>query len=582
MPIILCLLVVLLSACSTEIKSDKNVPQELSVNRTGTRVEEAEEALDSKTFITLKNTDFQSSRRLERNLEGSATIASSELAPTITLLEISDRYLETYFPGYELNFLKREDTDNFSYVTYVQTYRGFEVLNARLIVRLLPNGEWFTMNSTLVDPSLLSSLSLEKNETLKSGNFFNQAHHILRERSMILPRRNDADQMEFFFAREYVLFSTENHFENWIWVNEANGRALAAMNPASKMIPLEVEGSISPNAPEDTPISVLFPGLSLSLDGGVKVFTNALGQIDREKLLGENIEIKLENEFVSVASEAQSNSSKFLKIGQWTEDKINLDSKVNEGPSLEEQNVYYWLMKSREYLEQKLGYHGMDYKLLAVTSYGQNFDNAFFNPMFKSLSFGRGGRFLKNTALSRDIVIHEFGHAVTHEIYGMATGYEFSAMNEAFSDYLAASITNDPRIADGAMHVNTGLALMRNVENNLVFPKNFLGNRFHDDGQMFSGALWNLRKTLGADKADKLIHEARLAQAKSIFEFYRELLMIDERQDDMNPFTASPHQKSISNAFRAKGLGSVRARFDQVQEDLTIPWKAPQGCWSVP
>jgi len=82
------------------------------------------------------------------------------------------------------------------------------------------------------------------------------------------------------------------------------------------------------------------------------------------------------------------------------------------------------------------------------------------------------------------------GHAVTHDIYGLKATYEFSAMNEAFSDYLAAAITNDPLIADGAMQNEE---FMRRLDNDMVWPKSALGISFNRDGQLFSGALWNMR-----------------------------------------------------------------------------------------
>jgi hypothetical protein len=152
------------------------------------------------------------------------------------------------------------------------------------------------------------------------------------------------------------------------------------------------------------------------------------------------------------------------------------------------------------------------------------------------------------------------------------------------SDYFAAEITNDPTIGQGALLPafiqRRGTEYLRTVENNFSYPKDYLGNSFHDDGQMFSGALWNLRKSLGADLADKMIHEARLAQAKSIREFLIELLKIDESKDDHNPFTASKNERAIWKAFSSHGLNSNTHFIEGKKEDLTIPWKR-LGCLSV-
>ncbi len=301
------------------------------------------------------------------------------------------------------------------------------------------------------------------------------------------------------------------------------------------------------------------------------------GNFDRSLLAVEGTQIVLENEFVSVFNNAKSTRG-FQVDPTNLSDSMNIDN----GPSPEDRNAYYWIMVARKFLADELKFNGLNYKLGVFTNYGNRLDNAFFMPLTKTLSFGAGGTMFKNTALARDIVIHELGHAVTAAIYGTIQNFEFNAMNEAFSDYFAAEITNDPEIGNGAMQERTGMKYLRTLDNEFVFPKDFTGVKFHSDGQMFSGALWDLRKAVGAKLVDQMVHEARLAQAKTVSEFMLELLVIDEKTDDKDPWTASKNNEAIWKAFQKHGLVS-NIRFSPAPaEDLTTPWKRPSiGCLSV-
>jgi hypothetical protein len=382
-------------------------------------------------------------------------------------------------------------------------------------------------------------------------------------------------KMQMHRARELVAFSLDQHQEFWIWVDEASEKIIGAYNPAEGLDTIQVKGSILPNAEGDNPIEVLFPQVTALLDPSEKLLSDANGLFQKSALLNKNPKIVLENDFVAVFNNAKT-SREYIVDPALALDSVNID----QGPSLEDRNAFYWVMQARKFVVENLKYDGMNYKLGVYTNYGDHLDNAFFMPLTKTLSLGAGGKFLKNTALSKDVVIHEFGHAVTQAIYGTVQSYEFNAMNEAFSDYLAATITNDPLIADGSMQERTGMKYLRTVENDFEFPKSFSGVKFHEDGQMFSGALWDIRKSLGQAATDQLVHEARLAQAKTIPEFLLHLLDIDERADDHNPWTPSKNNAVIWKSFMRHGLVSDVSFTKAPDENLTIPWKRP-GCFSL-
>lgn len=544
----------------------------LSLDKTQTDFKESQQSWGSSARLTLENTDFQSPRRLEQDVAKKNVQASTS---DEDLLLLAKRHLSQNFPSTSLRFVNIRRGERFAYLTFQQTQEDIEILNARIVVRMGGDGEWLTMSSTLVNPELLTNLSLEKTPVPSIAHLMSEPYQVIATQPVIYPRKEESE-MKFYLAHQITAFTLDTQQEIWLWIDQATQKPLGAYNPATALDTVQIKADVVSNAPGDSLLEVFLPRVTALFENS-KLIADEKGQFDRQALLKPGARIVLENEYVSVISNATKTRDFVVDPGQIPGDASAL--KVNGTPSLEEINVFYWLMQARKFLSEELNYKGMTYQLAAYTHYGNDYDNAFFMPATKTLSFGAGGKFLKNTALSRDVIIHEFGHAVTQDIYGTITTFEFNSMNEAFSDYFAATITNDPLIAEGAMQERTGRKYLRTVENTFTFPKDFTGRAFHDDGQMFSGALWDLRKALGPKKADAMIHEARLAQAKSIREFLKELLAIDEDSDDRNPFTASKNERVIWKAFKNHGLNSAASFEKAPEEDLTISWK--RGCWGV-
>lgn len=561
----------LLSACASQDLVDQLRRSDLSIENAQTRFTESNQSLGDRK-VTLVNTDFSSPRRIE-NLNQTSPVSTAD---TEDLKLLAEAHAKELFSDYELRLLQIRQGDRFAYATFQQTFKGLDIFEAKLIVRLTKSGDWKTVSTTLVSPEILAGLSDNVSKLKETSHYFNKPHIVLRQRDMIYPKRL-GETLKVFRAKEITLFSTEDQLELWLWIDQDSGEMLGAYNPAAHMAPMKVVGTVSPHSPSDTLIDAIFPSVSALFNSKETVNADAQGYFDREKLFGKSAKVVLENPFVSVLNNAKADSAVHLSDDMLKQTELNID----QGPAPEERNIYYWIMEARKFLHEKLNFDGMNYQLVATANFGERFDNAFFMPMTKTLSFGAGGIYFKNTAMARDIVMHEFGHAVTFEIYGMQNGYEFRAMDEAMSDYFAAEITNEPKIGQGALLPaliqRRGTEYLRTAENNFVYPKDYLGDSFHDDGQIFSGSLWNLRKAVGAEVADRMIHEARLAQAKSIREFLLELLVIDERSDDSNPLTASKHERAIWKSFLDHGINSRTQFIEGEKEDLTIPWKR-EGC----
>ena len=77
----------------------------------------------------------------------------------------------------------------------------------------------------------------------------------------------------------------------------------------------------------------------------------------------------------------------------------------------------------------------------ATVHYDSNYNNAFWDSGSRVLVFGDGdGSLFSPLASGRDVVAHEFTHAVTGATAGLVYSNESGALNESFSDVFAAAV----------------------------------------------------------------------------------------------------------------------------------------------
>jgi Zn-dependent metalloprotease len=135
------------------------------------------------------------------------------------------------------------------------------------------------------------------------------------------------------------------------------------------------------------------------------------------------------------------------------------------------------------------------------------------------LRFGKGG---VDDAEDAEVIIHEYGHAIHFQssptFYG--AGEESGAIGEGFGDYLAADVTNifaptpDPACVadwDSVSYTPGPVHCLRRLDEPKMYPHD-LDGRVHDDGEIWSHALWNLRTALGHVHADTAILLTQIGQ----------------------------------------------------------------------
>lgn len=171
--------------------------------------------------------------------------------------------------------------------------------------------------------------------------------------------------------------------------------------------------------------------------------------------------------------------------------------------------VYFHVDRMQRHL-QSLGFANLLNNGIAVNVAGQREDNSYYSPTEKSISFGTGG---VDDAEDAETILHEYGHALQDaQIPGFGESAESGAMGEGFGDFLAASYFADWKPAWLRPAISSWDCIsfpgeppcLRRLDSNKKYPKDITGE-VHDDGEIWSACLWQLRNELGRAIGEVLI-----------------------------------------------------------------------------
>ncbi len=180
--------------------------------------------------------------------------------------------------------------------------------------------------------------------------------------------------------------------------------------------------------------------------------------------------------------------------------------------------AYYHIDSLQRYL-QSLGFTGSKAILnrpMKVNVHGSREDQSYYinSPDRQDLTFGDGG---VDDAEDADVIIHEYSHAIQDAIVpGFGQSHEGGAMGEGFGDYMAASFfdeyktgTRKVKFAEWDAKGAEGgpFGFLRRLDGNKKYPAD-MANEVHDDGEIWSACLLQLRALLGGKKADTVILES--------------------------------------------------------------------------
>ncbi len=168
---------------------------------------------------------------------------------------------------------------------------------------------------------------------------------------------------------------------------------------------------------------------------------------------------------------------------------------------------YFWINQAQEYL-QSLGFGSTLPKILKrpydvrISQYGV--DNSYMTDKGDYIRLGKGG---VDDAEDAEVIVHEYGHAVhADQVPGYGGSLDAGSIGESFGDYLAVSVglaaaqqygwpvraeEACPMDWDATSYTNAPHCIRRFDRNLTVEDRR---SQVHYDGQIWSQALWEIRK----------------------------------------------------------------------------------------
>ncbi len=177
----------------------------------------------------------------------------------------------------------------------------------------------------------------------------------------------------------------------------------------------------------------------------------------------------------------------------------------------EDVNAYYHINVYHDYVQQ-LGFNNIvDYPIWVDTHAMGGADNSNFSAAGSPprLSFGEGG---VDDAEDADVVIHEYGHAISHSAApGTNSGTERTALDEAIGDYFAASYSKSINSFnwenmfswDGHNEFWNGRVVLSSKH----YPEN-LQNNLYKDAEIWSSTMMQIMDNIGRERTDEILIEA--------------------------------------------------------------------------
>ena len=147
------------------------------------------------------------------------------------------------------------------------------------------------------------------------------------------------------------------------------------------------------------------------------------------------------------------------------------------------------------------------------------FDNSFYQPGNDVMLLGSGG---VDDGEDAEVIIHEYGHAVHDaQVPGWGEHPDGGAMGEGFGDFLAGAYYarniskgfHDACVADwdATTYSNDNPPCLRRLDGDKHYPEDLDPNRqVHNDGEIWSAFLWDVRKSLGKNPRTKTDRSIKL------------------------------------------------------------------------
>ncbi len=459
-------------------------------------------------------------------------------------------------------------------VGFVQRYKGMPVIGGQVSFRY-KNDRMFLIGSEAlpnvqasVNPPTIAATSLAaraKNWVLADAAASATASRI--DGPFVLPIVGDGAVHRYVTVKR-VAVTAQDPVGSWdVYVDAQSGAPVAREQRL-----LFADGRIRFNVPVRHPGSERadYPATDAKVTiNGVELSTDSTGQVTWAGATSGALVTSVEGSYVDVDNEAGTDATASFTISPeggvvWNASATEfLDSQLS---------AFIHARIAKEYargINPELAW--LDETLPVNVNIDQSC-NAFSDG--NSINFFAESSECANTGRLADVVYHEFGHSLHANSVIEGVGQFTSAHSEGLSDYLAATITNDPAMGRGFFKSAAPLRHIDPTGSEHVWPEDVAGA--HYTGLIFAGAMWDLRKLLiakygssaGIALADRLYY-GTLQRATSIPSTYVEVLAEDDDDGDLS--NGTPNGCDINAAFGLHGLRSASAKITPLADELPSP-----------
>jgi Zn-dependent metalloprotease len=188
-------------------------------------------------------------------------------------------------------------------------------------------------------------------------------------------------------------------------------------------------------------------------------------------------------------------------------------------PGFEQVMAYYSITSAEQYIH-RLGFRDVNNEPQDFVTTGFTDDNSYYDGTTDSITFGTGG---VDDAEDNEVIWHEYGHAIQDDqVPGFGATEEAGAIGEGFGDYWAVTMSQgtSPDTAttpwpcvmdwDSTAYTDTTPHCLRRTDGPKVYPGD-LDGEVHDDGEIWSHALWDVNRALGRTAANRIILESQFS-----------------------------------------------------------------------
>jgi fungalysin metallopeptidase (M36)/thrombospondin type 3 repeat protein len=239
--------------------------------------------------------------------------------------------------------------------------------------------------------------------------------------------------------------------------------------------------------------------------------------------------------------------------------------------------AYFHIDRARAYLDS-LGFTSLLDSATTIFVNGQA--DTFYEPFSGSISLGTDG---VDGGEDGDAIVHEYGHAIQDaQVPGFGKGSpDAGAMGEGFGDYFAAAVASNQRpgspfnpcIAEWwtlGQGDPAPIPCLRRADRGLTASEVGAGTacdaEVHCAGEVWSGALWDIRAELGGANADRLVIQSTYSLAPDV-DFHdgsRALLSADRA------LYGGAHVTFLRDLLASRGLLDLERLDDTLDSASTI------------